>query len=86
MKPEDVIPDNQNTVEAQGLTVRKGSVAAFVANVLIICDPTSSPTERQEAQAHMIALVPALSAVGVFEVFSIRDPDIAALVEDAQRQ
>ncbi len=86
MKPEDIIADDQNTVDAHGVTVRKGSVAAFVANARILRDPASSPTERREAQAHMVALVPALSAIGLFEIFSIRDPEISALVEEAHRQ
>jgi hypothetical protein len=86
MKPEDIIPDDQNTVDASGLTVRKGSVAAFVANALVFSDPNSSPTQRQEAKADMIALVPALAAVKLFEVFSVRDPEIAALVENAQHR
>lgn len=86
MKPEEIIPDNQNTVDCNGVTVRKGSVAAFLDSVRVFNDSASSPSQRQEAHADIISLVPSLSAIGLFQVFSIRDPNVAALVEQAQDQ
>ncbi len=31
MQPHDILPDHQNDVQVNGLTVRKGSVGAFLA-------------------------------------------------------
>ena len=33
MQPQDILPDHQNEVQVNGLTVRKGSVGAFLASV-----------------------------------------------------
>lgn len=33
-RPEDVLPDDANQAEISGLTVRKGTVAAFLQNAI----------------------------------------------------
>src|SRR2546427_9529123 len=33
MQPHDILPDHQNDVQVNGVTVRKGSVGAFLASV-----------------------------------------------------
>ncbi len=81
MRPEDVLPDQVDDMVADGLPVRKGSVAAFLANARVLGDADAPAAEREQARLDLIALVPAMVALHVFEVFSIRDRSVAALVE-----
>jgi hypothetical protein len=82
--PEDVLPDELDSADLNGTIVRKGSVGAFLANARILRDAGSSLEARDAARAQIVALVPALRALGVFDFFSIRDPALAALVEAAE--
>ena len=75
MRPEDILPENVNQVTIAGVDVRKGTVAAFVANARLLEAGTNA-----EAEADLRALVPALRALGILEVFEIRDPRLRALV------
>jgi len=80
MKAEDILPDGQDTVQAQGLTVRKGSVAAFVANVSALTDPETPASEREACLQHLRELVPSLRVLQLFDVFELRDPGVRELV------
>jgi len=83
IRPEDVLPDGVETATVGGREVRKGTVAAFVANAkrLETLSPNHPdyPAVRQQLQD----LVPALQAVGVLDVFTPRSFTIAALVDEA---
>jgi len=82
MKAEQVLPDEQNFVESNGLVVRKGSVAAFIANALILQDPNASAAERAEAESDLRELIPALKQLRLFEVFSLKSERLRSLVPD----
>ncbi|HEY9102792.1 hypothetical protein [Chitinimonas sp.] len=81
MKAEHILPDQQNTVELAGITVRKGSVGAFLANARLLASDGATPAQRAEALADLQSLVPALAALGLFEHFALRDPALAQVVE-----
>jgi hypothetical protein len=81
--PEDVVGDEFNTANFDGTTVRKGSVGAFLANARTLQDASSSPVARDAARTQIVVLVPALKALGVFDAFNIRDPELATIVESA---
>lgn len=81
MKPSAILPDNINNVEINGQTLRKGSVAAFLANVNII--ENSSDTTGQaytEALKDMLELVPALDLLGVFKHLALRSENIKTII------
>ncbi len=80
MRPEDVLPDGVNEVQLGEVNVRKGSVAAFMANARVLSDPAAPEEARAEAERHLVALLPALRALGVFDVFEIRNEALRALV------
>ena len=46
MQPQDILPDHQNEVQVNGLTVRKGSVGAFLASVRDWQDAASNDATR----------------------------------------
>jgi hypothetical protein len=81
MRAQDVLPDGVNEVEINGCTVRKGSVAAFLANAAIWVSADAGEQARATAEQDIEAAVPALVAVGLFEVMEIRHPRLRAFVE-----
>ncbi|GAB3779038.1 hypothetical protein [Dyella agri] len=54
----------------------------FVVNAQLMLDPATPEAVRREAEPRMLALLPTLQALGVFDLFAIRDPALAALVRD----
>ncbi|MBI3727867.1 MAG: hypothetical protein HY254_05990 [Burkholderiales bacterium] len=85
MKAEDILPDHINTTTINGLTIRKGTVAAFVVNAKIYLQPDSSPDERSEAKTAVLEAMPALQALGIFDVFVIADTGLRELVATHQQ-
>ncbi|RRU75357.1 MULTISPECIES: hypothetical protein [Stenotrophomonas maltophilia group] len=83
MRPQDILPDHQNDVQVNGVTVRKGSVGAFLASVRDWQDPASNDATRAAAEADLRALLPGLHALGLFRVLAARDPALQDLIEGA---
>jgi len=81
VRPEEILPDGVNRGEIDGVSIRKGSVGAFLANARILDDPTASTKDRDTAERDLVALLPAMRALGLFDVFAIRDEKLRALVE-----
>jgi len=81
MRAEDILPDHLDQVERQGVVIRKGSVGAFLANARAWCDPAADAMQRAAAERDILKALPALRALGLFEVFSIRDTALQRLVE-----
>lgn len=74
MKAQDVLPDDQNVGSFQGVAVRKGTVGAFLANARVWSDAGAAPQARGEAARDMQEALPALRALGLFDVLQVRDP------------
>jgi hypothetical protein len=75
-----VLPDGTDQTDIGGLTVRKGSVAAFVLNARTFESPDVTAEDRAQAAAMMVELAPALAAVGVLDVFEPRSEAIRDLL------
>lgn len=84
MRAEDILPDHQNEVLVGGIVARKGSVAAFLANARVLADPSASAPARAQAERDAREVLPALHALGLFEVMAVRDPAVRAWVEAQQ--
>ena len=83
IRPEDVLADGVEATTFGGLDVRKGTVAAFVANAKKLALLGPDDVGRQPLERQLRDLAPALRAVGLLEVFAPRSADIAAiLVQD----
>lgn len=54
----------------------------FVAHAQLMLDPATPESARREAEPRLLAQLPILQALGVFELFTIRDPALRALVHD----
>ena len=77
IRPEDLLPDEQNVADLGGVLIRKGSAGAFVQNVQALArvEPGSADEAAVLAQAREIA--ENLKAAGFFEVFALRDEGLA---------
>ena len=80
MRAEDVLPDQQNQGQFNGVTVRKGTVGAFLANARLWLDEASSDTERSSAERDILDALPALHALGLFNILQVRDTKLRELV------
>lgn len=80
MRAQDILPDHVNQADFGGTTIRKGTVAAFLVNARIWTDLQTSAAARAEAETDMLETLPALRAVGLFDVLDIRDTALRAWV------
>ena len=83
MRADQILPDNVNHGQFQGVTIRKGTVAAFLANARAWTDARTGADERAQARAQILEDLPALRALGLFDVLEVRDERLRALIEAA---
>jgi len=81
MRADQVLPDSVNEVDVHGTTVRKGTVAAFLVNARVWSDPHADEPARAQAAADIVGALPALRALGLFDVFEVRDPALRAWLD-----
>ncbi len=84
MKAEDILPDNANMADFAGLSVRKGTIAAFISNAQTFTDKNGNSETRKEAEKLICTALPALDAIGVFEVFQIADAELSEFIRQAR--
>ena len=81
MKADQILPDAVDQVDLRGTTIRKGTVAAFLLNARVWCDINASEQARAEATADIVEALPALRALGLFDVLEIRDTSLRAWID-----
>ena len=81
MRPEDALPDQANIAEINGVSVRKGTIAAFLQNAMRWSDPATPEAEREALGAEIAKSVPALRALNIFTVFDVRDARLRDFME-----
>jgi hypothetical protein len=81
MRAEERLPDDVNEGDINGVRIRKGTVGAFLANAKVLSDPAAAAEARALAERDLIDALPALRALGLFDVLSIRDDKLRALAE-----
>ena len=82
MRADQILPDDVDHGQFRGVTIRKGTAAAFLANArawIDACAPADA-SARAQARAQIEQDLPALRALGLFEVLEIRDERLRALV------
>ena len=80
MRAEDMLPIHIDQAEIDGVTVRKGTVGAFLANARVWRDPAASAEAKGAAERDIVDALPALRALGLFDVLDIRDDALRAFV------
>jgi hypothetical protein len=86
IKPEDVLPDGVDSTIINGVTVRKGSVAAVLANLKLLDSPGIKEEEKEAALAAIKSLAPALVAGGFKQYLTFNNPIIQKMIDDAAKE
>ncbi|KAF1006092.1 MAG: hypothetical protein GAK28_02710 [Luteibacter sp.] len=60
------------------------ALATFVACAHAMLDPTTPENQLRRLEPRLLAQLPTLRALGVFELFDVRDPALAALLADEE--
>lgn len=81
MRAEELLPDHINEARLNGVSIRKGTIGAFLVNASVILNPDAGEDERAQAYRDVEDAIPALQALGVFEIFQVRDPDIRRFID-----
>lgn len=66
--------------------VSKSPLETFVACAHQMLDPATPEAVRRAMEPRLLAQLPALRALGVFELFELRDPAIKAWIDDELAQ
>ncbi len=83
MRADQILPDDADHARFAGLTIRKGTVAAFLANARTWTRTDAGADERAQAWARIVEDLPALRALGLFDVLEIRDERLRELARRA---
>ena len=74
-----LIADNETASHAPAET---DALTDFVVNAQLMLDPATPEPVRCKAEPRLLAVLPTLQALGVFELFAIRDTALRHLVRD----
>lgn len=85
MRPEDILPDGEDFVEIQNQKLRKGTVAATLANASILEDPMATKAEKEEALKAIQLVVPALVALKMHQHVMWKNPLIQNMIEEKMK-
>jgi hypothetical protein len=86
IKPADVLPDDVDSTVIEGIRVRKGTVAAVLANLKALDVATITTTEKAEIFETLRELAPALVVLGFKKYLTFNNPEIQKLVDEAEQQ
>jgi len=67
-------------------TAETAPIEAFMACAYQMLDPDTPETARKAMEPRLLALLPVLRALGVFELFELRHPALRAWLEDEMRE
>ena len=67
-------------------TTETSPIEAFVACAHQMLDPDTPEAVRRAMEPRLVALLPALRALGVFELFELRHPALRTWVQDEIRE
>ncbi|MET0701870.1 MAG: hypothetical protein ABWY93_19635 [Mycobacterium sp.] len=81
--PQDVLADGADGTMINGTYVRKGSIAAFIQNAKLLAGVDTDSAEFQKIADQIRAIKPALDALDIFEVFTVRDPRVVEILASA---
>lgn len=82
IRPEDILADEANTTEVNGVKMRKGTVAAVLANANILESSTSSEQQKQDALQTIKELAPALVALGLNTHVTWKNKQIQKILDE----
>ncbi len=84
VKPEDILPDGIDSTILNGRVVRKGSIAAFLANLEILENPNATEQQKQNAIDTMRDLAPAVITIGLHKHVIFKNEQVEKILVDAE--
>ena len=75
----DILPDSKDYADFNGRTIRKGTVAAFVTNVLEY--ENSNSARKEELLQSLLEAKKDLDSIGVLKVFKLRNKELDSLFD-----
>ncbi|NII11322.1 hypothetical protein [Oleiagrimonas sp. C23AA] len=70
------------TFHAPRITDAGDALGRFLAYAALMLDPATPEPKRCQLEPRLLALLPVLRALGVFDLLSVRHPALRALIED----
>ena len=81
VRPEDIMPDSQNSVTISGTQIRKGSMAALIRNLDVIESKETTESEKKKALTIIQELAPTLQQFGLVKHFTCKNKQVRAILE-----
>ncbi len=80
---KDILADDEDSKIINGVKIRKGTIAAVLANAKVLSSSTASMKEKDDARNAIIESAPALVVLGLFDQVIWKNPEIQKIVETA---
>jgi hypothetical protein len=84
IQPEDMLEDGQDVRVINGISVRKGTLGAFIGNARRLDDYPVGSEERGEIVDQLRVLAPAVRALGLLEVFEPRGEVLRQILAETE--
>ncbi len=82
--PQDILADGMDKATINGKQIRKGTVAAFLANIAILENPTTTEAQKTAALAMMRGLAPDLITIGLHKHVVFNNPAAQQILWQAE--
>lgn len=83
MRAEEFLPDHKNRMQtSDGQVIRKGTIGAFLVNARIWSDAGTAAVARMDVEKDIVDSLPALRALGLFDVCAVRDKELQRLIDE----
>lgn len=84
IKPSDILPDGVDSIIIDGKAVRKGTVAAFLANITIYENSNSTAEQREDAYNALVELAPDVNRIGLSKYVVFKNDAVEAILCEAR--
>jgi hypothetical protein len=81
IRPEDILSDTQNIADFNGLSVRKGSIAAFLKNIDLLENANASQQEKIAALDMINELAQAVIAAGLHKHANFKNKAVQEILD-----
>lgn len=84
IRPETILPDGESFALVNGTPVRKGTAAAFFANLKMLQSLSAEAPNREVLITELRAAVTTMRDLGLFDLFTFRSPGLAEILGVAE--
>ncbi len=84
VRPEDILPDEENRAIFGGVNVWKGTIAAFLANITILEDAASTSEDKKAALGMLKELAPAVIAINLHKHVVFKNTQVEKILKAAE--